>query len=220
VTGAGREELRASTAHRALPGAVDAMRASVREAQGAIGHFGRPRGYPIPPRGSGLLTTTVPVFWSLAAPLAGGPGRLASSLPRLRRRQPSVSGTVALARRSLHARRAILHDLDAALPGRLRRGRCACPPPPLASRAYRGLRPHCRPLRVCRTRLHFADRFRAGAGRRSGSGWRQGRVRWGRPLLSRPRGAVGSGPAAVESAAASVVALTCGVCVVGEFGWL
>ena len=33
--------------------------------------------------------------------------------------------------------------------------------------------------------------------RRFGSGWRQGRVRWGRPLLSRPRGAVGSGPAAV-----------------------
>ena len=82
-------------------------------------------------------------------------------------------------------------------------------------------RPHCRPLRVCRTRLHFADRFRAGAGRRSGSGWRQGRVRWGRPLLSRPRGAVGSGPVAVESAAASVVALTCWVCVVGTgFGWL
>jgi hypothetical protein len=30
--------------------------------------------------------------WSLAAPLAGGPGRSASSLLRLRRRQPSVSG--------------------------------------------------------------------------------------------------------------------------------
>jgi hypothetical protein len=30
--------------------------------------------------------------WSSAAPLAGGPGRLASSLLRLRRRQPSVSG--------------------------------------------------------------------------------------------------------------------------------
>ena len=42
----------------------------------------------------------------------------------------------------------------------------------------------------------------------------------GRPLLSRPRGAVGPGPAAVESAAASVVALTCGVCVVGGFRWL
>jgi len=50
----------------------------------------------------------------------------------------------------------------------------------------------------------------AGAGRRSGSGWRQGWVRWGWPLLSRPGGAVGSGPVAVESAAASVVALTCG----------
>ncbi len=46
-----------------------------------------------------------------------------------------------------------------------------------------------------------------------GSGRRQGRVRRGRPLLSRPRGAVGSGPAAVETAAASVVALTCGVSV-------
>jgi hypothetical protein len=71
-----------------------------------------------------------------------------------------------------------LHDLDAALPGRLRRGRCACPPPPLASRAHR---------------------------------WR--------PLLSRPRGAVGSWPAAVELAAVSAVALTCGLCV-GGFGWL
>jgi hypothetical protein len=133
--------------------------------------------------------------------------------------------SVALARRPFHARRAVLHDLDAALPGRLRRGRCACPPPPLAPRAYRGFRPHRRPLRVCRTRLHFADRLRAGAGRRSWSGRRQGaRVCWGRPLLSRPRGAVGFGLAAVESAAAgfgpSVVALTCGVCVVGGFGWL
>ena len=81
-------------------------------------------------------------------------------------------------------------------------------------RAHRGLWPHRRPLRICRARLLFADRFRAGAGRRSGSGWRQGRVRWGRPLLSRPRGAVGSGPAvvhaAVESAAVSAVAWSCG----------
>ena len=71
----------------------------------------------------------------------------------------------------------------------------------------------------CRARLHFADRLRAGAGRRSGSGWRQGRVRWGRPLLSRPRGAVDSGPAAVlaavESVAVSAVARSCG-CVVGN----
>ena len=65
-------------------------------------------------------------------------------------------------------------------------------PPPLASRAqqliggYRGFiggsgrtaGPAARKsLRVCRARLHFADRLRAGAGRRSGSGWRQGRVR-------------------------------------------
>ena len=33
-------------------------------------------------------------------------------------------------------------------------------------------------------------------------------------------GAVDSGPAALESAAALVVALTCGLCVVGGFGWL
>ena len=50
--------------------------------------------------------------------------------------------SVALAWRPLHARRAILHDLDAALPGRLRRSRCACPAPPLTSRAHRGLWPH------------------------------------------------------------------------------
>ena len=64
--------------------------------------------------------------------------------------------------------------------------------------------------------------LRAGAGRRSGSGWRQDRVRWGRPLLSRPRGALDSGPAAVlaavESVAVSAVAWSCG-CVVG-FGWM
>ena len=42
--------------------------------------------------------------------------------------------------------------------------------------------------------------FEQARGGRSGSGWRQGRVRWGRPLLSRPRGAVGSGPAAVHAA--------------------
>ena len=35
--------------------------------------------------------------------------------------------SVALAWRPLHARRAVLHDLDASLSGRLRRGRCACP---------------------------------------------------------------------------------------------
>ena len=161
--------------------------------------------------------------WSSAVPLAGGPERSASSSLRLRRRQPSASGArSAPAPCSTLARRAVLHDLDAALPGRLRRGRCACPPPPLASRAHRGLRAHRRPLRVCRSRLHFADRLRAGTGRCSGSGRRPGWVCWGRPLLSRPRGAVGSGPAAVlaavDSAAVSAVAWSCG-CVVG-FGWL
>ena len=104
---------------------------------------------------------------------------------------------------------------DGALPGRPRRGRCACPPPPLASRAHRGLWAHRGPLRArvclwCRAgafKLHFADRLRAGTGRRSGSGRRPGRVRWGRPLLSRPRGAVGSGPAAVLAAVDSAAEL-------------
>ena len=40
----------------------------------------------------------------------------------------------------------------------------------------RTLWPHRRPLRVCRARLHFADRLRAGAGRRSGRGAGGGRV--------------------------------------------
>ena len=53
--------------------------------------------------------------------------------------------------------------------------------------------------------FHFADRLRAGAGRRSGSGRRPGRVRWGRPLLSRPRGAFGSGAAAEAPAAVDVL---------------
>jgi hypothetical protein len=90
-------------------------------------------------------------------------------------------------------------------------------PVPLGGTGYKG-------LSVLYRYLHFADRLRAGAGRRSGSGRRQGRVCWGRPLLSRPRGARAVGrfglAAPVESAAASVVALTCGVCVVGGFGWL
>ena len=58
-------------------------------------------------------------------------------------RRPPCSGclavspaSVVLAWRPLHARRAVLHDLDSALSGRLRRGRCACPSPPLASRAH------------------------------------------------------------------------------------
>ena len=37
------------------------------------------------------------------------------------------------------------------------------------SSCHRGLRPHRRPLRVCCARFHFADRLRAGAGRRSGT---------------------------------------------------
>jgi len=112
----------------------------------------------------------------------------------------------------LHAR---LHDLDVALPGRFRRSRrrSARPPPPLlrlstphsrleliggfgrrpgrrtAGTPPAGLRA-TRLLRAPSFRRYFADRLRAGAGRRSGIGRRQGRVRRGRSLLSRPRGAV------------------------------
>ena len=43
-----------------------------------------------------------------------------------------------------------------------------------------------------------------------GSGRRPGRVRWGRPLLSPPRGEFCSGDAAVQLAADSVVARSCG----------
>ena len=129
------------------------------------------------------------------------------------------------------ARRVVLHDLDAALSLRSQVGFAAA----VAHARLRlsrlelirgsGRTRTGRPLRICRARLHFADRLRAGAGRRSGSGWRQGRVRWGRPLLSRPRGAVGSGPAAVLAAVESgrgfgrrVEAWSCGC--VGGFGWL
>ena len=75
---------------------------------------------------------------------------------------------------------------------------------------------------ICRARLHFADRLRAGAGRRSGSVWRQGRVRRGRPLLSRPRGAVDSGLAAVLAAVESVARFSCGFVSLGFglSGWL
>ena len=44
-----------------------------------------------------------------------------------------ATASVALARRPLHARRAVLHDLDATLSGWLRRGRRSRPSPPLAS---------------------------------------------------------------------------------------
>ena len=48
-----------------------------------------------------------------------------------------VSGG-ALAWCPLHTRRAVLHDLHAAVSGRFCRGRCARPPPPLTSRAVIG----------------------------------------------------------------------------------
>ena len=120
--------------------------------------------------------------------------------------------------------RAVLHDLDAAHSGRLRRGRCACPPPPLASRAHRGLWPLRRPL------ARYASAARAfisppPSSRRGEALWE--RVEAGSGSLGAASsesaagsaGAVGSGPAAVESAAVSAVAwYLCG-CVVG-FGWL
>ena len=54
------------------------------------------------------------------------------------------------------------------------------------------------------------------------SGWRQGRVRRGRPLLSRPRGAVDSGLAAVLAAVESVAVFVrpCGFVSLGLGGWL
>ena len=72
-----------------------------------------------------------------------------------------------------------------------------------------------------RTAGHYASAARAfisptafeqarGGALGAGGGRVGGRVCWGRPLLSRPRGAVGSGPAAVESAAVSAVAWSCG----------
>ena len=109
--------------------------------------------------------------WSLAAPLAGVQGGRRSPCSGCVVVSPA---SVALARRPLHARRVVPHDLDAALPGRLRYGRRACPPPPLASRVYRGLWPHCRPLRVCRARLHFATAFEQARGGALGAG--EGRV--------------------------------------------
>ena len=42
---------------------------------------------------SEIYSTCKPLHVRLCQPLAGGPGRSASSLLRLRRRQPSVSGT-------------------------------------------------------------------------------------------------------------------------------
>ena len=120
----------------ALRSALDARRAALRP-----GTFGRgppsQSANPVGDRGRQSITSPRCLWfaaWSSAAPLAGGPGRSGSSLLRLRRRrQPSVSGTLHSLGRPLHARRAVLHDLDAALAGRLRRGRCACPSPPLAS---------------------------------------------------------------------------------------
>ena len=65
---------------------------------------------------------------------------------------------------------------------------------------------HCSPTPPLR-----ATSRRAGGGARSdGSGRRPGRVRWGRPLLSPPRGEFCSGDAAVQLAADSVVARSCG----------
>ena len=75
---------------------------------------------------------------------------------------------------------------------------------------------------------HGGGALGAGGGlRRLDHGWRQGRVRWGWPHLSRPRGAVGSGPAAVESAAVSgfrpsasrASVRSCG-CVVARWVWM
>ena len=111
-----------------------------------------------------------------------------SSFPAVIPSAPSVSQSVIFtvpprahpSQRSHHARCSGFHELDAALSGWLRRRRGPGPwhTPASASRAstleltssFWGFRPHRRPLRICSARLHFANRFRAGAGRRSGSG--------------------------------------------------
>ena len=88
--------------------------------------------------------TAVPVEGSRYPRLVPSGSRLGLRQHRLRGvqggRHPPCSGCVvvspapvALARRPLHARRAVLHDLDATLSGRLRRGRRSRPSPPLAS---------------------------------------------------------------------------------------
>ena len=130
---------------------------------------------------------------------------------QLRRHQvPSSPASVALARRPLHARCAVLHDLDTAVSGQFCRGHWPIAQARLrlsrleliASSGAPEVQMHRRPLRVCCARIHFANRLRAGAGRRSRSGRRPGRVRWGRPLQ-------GSGSTS-ESAAGSIRLRGCG----------
>ena len=161
--------------------------------------------------------------WSSAAPLAGGPGRSASSSLRPRAQAASSSAQRQMwrslgARSMLDARSFMISTLRSQVYPR------SASPRPLrmpasASRVSSSSGALAAPPAV--TRLPRAPSFRRPPSSRRGealwgqSGWRQGRVRWGRPLLSRPRGAVGSGPAAVESAAVSAVAWCSGF-----HGWL
>ena len=74
------------------------------------------------------------------------------------------------------------------------------------------LRTHRRPLRVCCARFHFADRLR-GSSRRGEALWEREAAEsdsLGAASSESAAGAFGSGAAAVESAADSVVALSCG----------
>ena len=92
---------------------------------------------------------------------------------------------------TLHARCAGLHDLDVALPGRLRRGCSARPPPPLASRAQQPTAGrYASAARMAARAFISPTAFEQARGRRSGSGRWQGRVRRGRSLRSRPRNSV------------------------------
>ena len=119
-------------------------------------------------------------------------------------RHPPCSGcvvvspaSVALARRPLHARRAVLHDLDATLSGRLRRGRRSRPSPPLASRAHRGLWPHIVAAPPAVTRLPRAPSFRRPPSSRRGEAlWEREGAGSGSPgvVFSESAAGFGKGP--------------------------
>ena len=179
--------------------------------------------------------------WSLAgAPLAGGPGRSASSLLRLHRHQPSVR-FVALARRPLHtrsmldARSFMISTLERSQVGflaaavahaaaRLRLSRLELSAPPAATRLLRALSFRFFAFELPSSRRGEAlwEREVAGLGSLgvASSETAAGSVRLRGCGLSRPRiRSFGSGAAAVEPAADSVVARSCAGCV-GGFGWL
>ena len=150
------------------------------------------RGRPRPrPRGDGVRMAPPP-----GPPLAGG-------RPAARIMRSTLAAGISLAAQALP----VPPVVHVALSNCHRTCRSACaaqPCEPCTPFSLRVARASCR-RPVLASCLSQAHRLRsASASTReakerarwlSGSGWRLGRVRWGRPLLSRPRGAVGSGPA-------------------------